>query len=581
MLRQLRVVNVALAADLAVTFGDGLTVLTGETGAGKSLIAGALALLTGGRAEKDLIRAGEELAFVEGVFDLDGRPEALAAAATAGLRVAEDGVLVLRRELRREGRGRVLINGLVSSLALLEEIGGRLIAVQSQDQQRRLGLPSFAADFLDGALGLEPLRQELAAALAAWRDLETDLAERRREEEFARQQLDMWTWQHRELQQAALDAAEEADLAERIAVGRGARGLVEAAGAALQHLTEGQPNAGQMLGEAARRLERVAGTSARLDETLRQILDAQAAAEDAARGLERFLDGIQVDPARLDELEERKALYEELRRKYRHDVPGLLALQEDLAGRIARQEGAAADLVGLEARTAAARDEVARLCLELRRRRRDGAPAVAARATATIGPLSLPDLELAFRVEPDPAGEDRDGAAGLELAGQRCRAGSRGADRVVLEARTNRGEAAGDVARIASGGERSRIYLGLVALGLGDGERPVQLFDEVDAGLGLEGAVPVAALLHDLAARGQVLCITHMPTVAARGRHHLKVSKRAGGDRTAVAVERLDGAGRLQEVARLLGGEGAGDRARQLAYAAELLGPANVREGQA
>ncbi|MFN2370276.1 MAG: AAA family ATPase, partial [Candidatus Krumholzibacteriia bacterium] len=124
MLRQLRVVNVALAADLAVTFGDGLTVLTGETGAGKSLIAGALALLTGGRAEKDLIRAGEELAFVEGVFDLDGRPEALAAAATAGLRVAEDGILVLRRELRREGRGRVLINGLVSSLALLEEIGG-------------------------------------------------------------------------------------------------------------------------------------------------------------------------------------------------------------------------------------------------------------------------------------------------------------------------------------------------------------------------------------------------------------------------------------------------------------------------
>ncbi|MFN2371935.1 MAG: hypothetical protein ABR506_12395, partial [Candidatus Krumholzibacteriia bacterium] len=453
--------------------------------------------------------------------------------------------------------------------------------VQSQDQQRRLGLPSFAADFLDGALGLEPLRQELAAALAGWRDLETDLAERRREEEFARQQLDMWAWQHRELQQAALDAAEEADLAERIAVGRGARGLVEAAGAALQHLTEGQPNAGQMLGEAARRLERVAGTSARLDETLRQILDAQAAAEDAARGLERFLDGIQVDPARLDELEERKALYEELRRKYRHDVPGLLALQEDLAGRIARQEGAAADLVGLEARTAAARDEVARLCLELRRRRREGAPAVAARATATIGPLSLPDLELAFRVEPDPAGEDRDGAAGLELAGQRCRAGSRGADRVVLEARTNRGEAAGDVARIASGGERSRIYLGLVALGLGDGERPVQLFDEVDAGLGLEGAVPVAALLHDLAVRGQVLCITHMPTVAARGRHHLKVSKRAGGDRTAVAVERLDGAGRLQEVARLLGGEGAGDRARQLAYAAELLGPANVREGQA
>lgn len=576
MLRQLRVVNVALAADVAVGFDEGLTVLTGETGAGKSLIAGALALLAGGRAEKDVIRGGEELAFVEGVFDLTGRPDALAAAEAAGLRVGEDEVLVLRRELRREGRGRVLINGLVSSQALLEEIGGRLIAVQSQDQQRRLGLPTFAADFLDGALGLGPLRRELAAGLTAWRALEADLAQRRREEEFARQQLDMWTWQHRELEQAALDPAEEADLAERIAVGRGARGLLEAAAAALEGLTEGQPSAVQLLGEAARKLEKVAGTSARLDETLRQVLDAQAAAEDAARGLERFLDGIQMDPERLDELEQRKALYEELQRKYRRDVPGLLALAEDLAGRIGRQVGAAADLAELEARRTAARAEVARLCLELRDRRQEGAPKVAARAAGKIRPLSLPDLELSFRIEPD---QDPDG--GLELAGCRCRAGSRGADRIVLEARTNRGEAAGDVARIASGGERSRIYLGLTALGLGDREHPVQLFDEIDAGLGLEGAVPVAGLLHELAARGQVLCITHMPTVAARGRHHLKVVKRTRGDRTTVAVERLTGPERLQEVARLLGGEGAGDRDRQLAYAAELLGPANVHEGRA
>ncbi len=270
-----------------------------------------------------------------------------AAAEQAGLRVAEDGVLVLRRELRREGRGRVLINGLVSSLALLEEIGGRLIAVQSQDQQRRLGLPSFAADFLDGVLELGGLRAELAAALAAWRDLEAELAERRREEAFAREQLDMWSWQQRELVRAGLDPAEEGDLAERIAVGRGARGLAEAAAAALEQLTEGQPAAAQLLGEAARRLERAAGTSVRLDEALRQVLDAQAAAEDAARGLERFLDGAQLDPARLDEMEERKALYEELQRKYRRDVAGLLALQEDLAARIARHDGAAGDLAGL------------------------------------------------------------------------------------------------------------------------------------------------------------------------------------------------------------------------------------------
>ena len=366
MLRQLRVGNLALAADVAVPFAEGLTVMTGETGAGKSLIAGALALLTGGRAEKDLIRGGEELAYVEGVFDLADHPQALAAAERAGLRVGQDGVLVLRRELRRESRGRVLINGLVSSLALLEEIGGRLIAVQSQDQQRRLGLPSFAADFLDGALDLGALRTALAAALERWRLLEAELAERRQEEAFAGQQLDMWQWQHRELEGAGLDAAEEAALAEQIAVGRGARGLLEAAGAARQELAEGQVNAAQLLGAAARRLERVAGTSGRLDEVLRQVLDAQAAAEDAARGLERFLDSAELDPARLDELEERKALYEELQRKYRRDVAGLVVLQEDLRERIARQASAGSDLAELTGRCGEARDEVGRLCLELR-----------------------------------------------------------------------------------------------------------------------------------------------------------------------------------------------------------------------
>ena len=283
MLRQLRVGNVALAADVVVSFGGGLTVLTGETGAGKSLIAGALALLTGGRAEKDLIRKGEDLAFVEAVFDLGERPDLCTAAAAAGLRVGEDRVLVLRRELRREGRGRVLINGLVSSLALLEEIGGRLLVVQSQDQQRRLSVPTFATDFLDAALGLDPLRTELAAALARWRGLEADLAARGREQEFAAKQLDIWQYQRRERAGAALDPDEEAQLAEQIAVGRGARGLLEAAAEARRDLADGPTNAEQLLGAAARRLERVAATSQRLDAIAGLVLDAQAAATDAAR----------------------------------------------------------------------------------------------------------------------------------------------------------------------------------------------------------------------------------------------------------------------------------------------------------
>ena len=164
MLRELRMAHLALVDEAVLPLDHGLTMLTGETGAGKSLVAGALSLLAGGKADPKLIREGEELAWVEGVFDLEQNEAALAACAGLGVRVGSDGVLVLRRELRREGRGRVLINGLVSSQALLEDIGGRLVAIQSQDQQRQLARPAFAREFLDAALGLD---SELAAVRAA------------------------------------------------------------------------------------------------------------------------------------------------------------------------------------------------------------------------------------------------------------------------------------------------------------------------------------------------------------------------------------------------------------------------------
>jgi len=568
MLVELRIGNLALAEDVTLTLGPGLTVLTGETGAGKSLIAGALALLLGGRTDRERIRRGEESAWVEAVCDLGDRPDLAAEVRRLGVPLAADGLLVVRRELRREGRGRVVINGATSSLAVLERLAPRLFAIQSQDQQRELAAPGFARDLLDAALDLGELRAEVAGALAGLREAGSALAEREREAALAREQLDLWRYQHDELAAARLQPGEEGELAEAIAVKRHARALVEAAAAAREALEEGPAPARQTLGVALGALLTHADKSPRLQRAAEQLQAAADLAADAASELDRFLDGFQADPRGLDELQERKALYEQLRRKYRRDVPELLALQEDLAARIARTGAATADLGRMEAEVARAREVLAAACARLHAARCEGAPRVATEAEELIRPLALPELRLRFAVElrADPEGT-------VEVAGERCRVAGHGADTVTLRVQTNPGEAEGDVASVASGGEASRIHLGLTVLRRAELAPLVQLYDEVDAGLGMDAATPVALLLRRLARQGQALCITHLPTVAVHGREHWVVRKQVTGGRTALVVERLGPERRVAEIARQLGGEGwrQGDAAAQVAYARELL----------
>jgi DNA repair protein RecN (Recombination protein N) len=570
MLQELRVGNLALVDDLVLPLESGLTMLTGETGAGKSLIAGALSLLAGGKADRGLVREGEDFAFVEGVFDLGRAPAVKDEAASLGVRVGADGILVMRRELRREGRGRVLINGLVSSLALLEKLGAALLSIQSQDQQRLLSLSSYPGDFLDAVLDNRQERLAVTAALETHRHLRKEFEERNAEEQFARQQLDMWRYQHQELSEAQLVPGEEEELAEKIALGRNARALIEGAGAARRDLVEGQVNAGQLLGAAETALAGVAEASPRLLGILEMVRDASAAASEAGQELERFLDGFAADPAQLDEMEARKALYEELRRKYDRTCEGLAEYRDQLADRIARQQDAAADLESLDASVEEARRQLGEAALALRANRQEGAAVVAARAVEIIRPLALPELELEFRIQPD-----LDEQSPVEVDGVRCRLTEKGADRIRMLVRTNRGEGFGEVGKIASGGEKSRIFLGLSVMVQDDAGEALHLYDEIDAGLGMDNAVPVAELLKRLSDGRQVVCITHLPTVAARGDLHLKVVKSVDAGRTTLSVGPIPGEARVEEIARLLGGRqsgGKGGTEKQVAYARQLLG---------
>lgn len=571
MLLELRIANLALAEDVALRPGGGLTVLTGETGAGKSLIAGALALLTGGKADRDLVRSGEDEAWVEAVCDLSDRPDLLADLRRLGLVPGDDGVMVLRREIRREGRGRVLVDGRQSSLGVLQEVGRRLFAIQSQDQKRELAAAGFARDLLDDVLELGALRSRVGQALESFRRAELELATRRQEQALAAEQLDMWRYQRDELQTADLREGEEAELAEAIAVKRHARALLEAAGEARDLLDTGATPARELLGRAEGVLMPHAERSARLAEALQQLTAASELVGEVAGELERFLDGFRDDPRDLDELESRKALYEELQRKYRRDVPGLLALAEGLDQRLERHEASDGDLENLTAEVERQRSDLAAACEELGRRRREGAPRVAAAAEARIRPLALPQLDVVLEVLPTAHDQGE-----VELDGVRSRVASHGTDHVALKVRTNPGEAAGEAAEIASGGEAARIHLGLTVLRQGREQPLVWLFDEVDAGLGMDAATPVALLLRELAGHTQALCITHLPTVAVHGRQHWRVAKHVDRGRTAIVLETLDQEQRVEEIARQLGGENwrRQDAAAQTDYARQLLAAA-------
>jgi DNA repair protein RecN (Recombination protein N) len=568
MLLELRIGQLALVDEIVLPLGPGLTVLTGETGAGTSLIAGAMSLLCGGKAEKDWVRLGEETAYVEGVFDLSDAGEMRVALAQAGIRIGSDGILVLRRELRRQGRSRVLINGLVSSLTLLERVGPLLLSVQSQDQQRELDDPEFARRFLDEQLGCADLLHDMRDRWQEYRDRRDALAERRHEEFLATEQLDIWKYQFDELHQADLCLGEEEELAESLALLRHASALQEGAARAWQLLSEGQAPVRERLGECIASLLPLADKSRKLTDILQGLQAAQESVTDAAAELNRFLDVLDLDPAGLEEMEARKALFEELRRKYQRDTVGLLNLHDDLRIRIARQESAAGDLLSLVDEVATAQKKLERSALRLHEQRIAGAAAVGAVVLAKIRPLALPDLALEFRISPL---EDPEGPVGVD--GTPCRVTRHGCDRVELYVRTNPGESMDRVGRIASGGERSRIHLGLTAARRGENTASLLLLDEIDAGLGMDSAAPVAVLLHELAARGQVLCITHLATMAVHGAAHLKVVKEARSGRTLLRVSRLQGGERVDEVARLLGGESsmAGDWDSQFAYAVELL----------
>ncbi len=562
MIEILRIRQLAIVDQVDLELGPGLNVITGETGAGKSLILGALGLLAGGRASADLVRAGAEAAEVEAVLRTEGLPELEAELERRGL-ACEDHALVARRTLSASGRSRAQLAGQLVPVSVLREILGERIEISSQHESQGLLRPESHGRLLDAHGGLLVLRDAVARGAGALAECDRAIERLRGESEEQVRRQDYLAFQVREIDEAKLVPGEIPRLgAERSRLLHAERLGQDASSAAA--LIAGDPalsdarGAGDLLAEATRLLDGLA----RLDENLaplaRQLAGAHAEASDVATELERYAGTIEGDPERLSELDARLERIEALRRKYGASVEEILAFRDDAATELGQIDSAGERLAALEDERGRLLEALSADAKKLSAGRVKAARKLARAVVKELRELSLPHADFEVGLDPAAVGEAATapcGPGGLEVPEFRFRA--------------NPGEPPRSLRRVASGGELSRVFLALKNVLRRADAGLVLVFDEVDAGIGGRVADRVGRAVAELATDHQVLCITHLPQVAALGDVHWRVEKIEVEGRAVARVSRLEGAARVEEIARMAGGERVSEATRR--HARDLL----------
>ncbi len=554
MLERLTVRDLALVERAEIELGRGLHVVTGETGAGKSLVVDSLGLLVGARADADAVREGAKSASVQGEFRLGPDAARRANGLLEEWGIAFDGeTLIVRREVSSEGRSRAQVNDTTVTLASLKRLGETLLDLHGQHEHQSLLREGAALATLDRLAGLDAERTAYGEALAAFREAEGELARLTASLATFAERRDYLAAAAAELDEARLAEGEEETLQIEAARLAHADRLRELASTALERLSEGEAAATAALAAAQHALQQAAALDASLEETLAPVQEAAIAAEDASRALAHYLDGLEADPEALERVEARRELYARLVRKYRRAVPELLRWRDELAAELA--EGADADGALERARERVAATE--RACIArgkaLTKARQAAARQWSAALTKELAPLGFPHGGVAFDVLPFADG--RPGATGL--------------DEVLLQFRPNPGEPGRPLQRIASGGELSRVMLALKCALQARDRVDLLVFDEVDSGIGGAVAQAVGERLRRLAEHRQVICVTHLPMIAALGSRHFAVSKSTTNGRTRARIVELEPADRVEELARMLAGERVTDTTRR--QARELL----------
>jgi len=568
VLAELRLENYAVIDNATVEFASGLNLLTGETGAGKSILIDALALLLGEKASSDIIRTGAERAVVSAVFECEGDAEIAIEKILErnGLDPSEDGSLIVRREIAAGGKGRAFVNNQAATVAVLRQLAAHLAIIHAQNESLLSFDPQARLALLDGFAGSE--LEPISAAHAAWRDLRGRIQDLEHGEQDRLRLVDLWIFQKREIEEAKLQPAEDERLETEKRVLANAEKIYNAAMQAFDLLYEGDASTVASLRFAQKQVEELSRYEPKFQEALAALETARISVEDVGATVRDYAGGIQASPEHLAEVEDRLALLDRLKRKYGPALDDVIQFGSDVSRKLSEIENKEEILRDLRAELAQAATEYLRAARALSKKRQEAARRLEKLVEAEINDLAMKST---FRIEiASSEGEENWSATGI--------------DQVMYMIATNPGEPLRQLEHIASGGELSRVMLALkvsVESGMQSGraiqtrartpnsaasaagKQRTMVFDEIDTGIGGRAAEAVGKKLKALARSNQVLCVTHLPQIATFADHHYVIEKKERAGRICTTIRVVSGEERTEEVARMLSGAKLTDTSRK------------------
>lgn len=538
MLKTLTVWNFALLEHVEINFSAGLNILTGETGAGKSILIDALGAVLGHRLSSEVIRTGCDWLRVEAIFDIMGEARLHAFLAAQAIDDEED-ALIITRQMTAKGKNVILVNGCHVTAAVLRAMGELLVDIHGQHENLALVRADNQFALLDGSdAAIPPLRAAYQARFSAWRALEEKLAEKRGSAQDAADRMDMLRWQAQEIDAAALRPGEEETLEAEISRLANAERITENVGEACGLLGGGEESGG-ILADVARlqaHIDALRRFDAAFEDAAPMLEDAVCQLKEVFYTVRDYLDSVEFDPRRLDDLQARMDAIDRLERKYGATIEAVLAYRDKIQREIDGFARFDEDVAALEQESAAARGEAERLAERLTALRAEAAARLSAAVVRELAALGMPDARLQVALSPAP------------LTAQ-------GADEIALLFSANAGESERPLSKVASGGELSRIALAVKTVAAADGSAAASMvFDEIDTGIGGRTAQMVAERIARVAAARQVLCITHLPQIACMADAHYYLEKSARDGKTATTVRPLAARERAKEIARMASG---------------------------
>jgi DNA repair protein RecN (Recombination protein N) len=556
VLIEMRLENYAVIDHLVVEFGQGLNLLTGETGAGKSILVDALALLLGDKASSDVIRAGAQRAVVSAVFEVEGAAEKplVGILEANGLDESDDGTLILRREIAAGGKGRVFVNNQPATVAVLRLLAPHLATIHAQNESLLSFDGPARLELLDAFAGSQ--LESVETTYAAWKEIRTRIEELEQGEQDRLRLVDLWIFQKREIEEGRLQSGEDERLEGEKRVLANAERIYNAAMNAFDLLYEGNGSTASSLRAAQKQIEELVRYEPKFQEALAALETARISVEDVGASVRDYAGGIHASPEHLAQVEDRLALLDRLKRKYGPTLDEVIQFGVDVSRKLSEVENKDEILRGLRAELAKAAGEYLRAARALSKKRAEAARRLEKLVEAEINDLAM---KSAFRIEMTSSEEEGNWTGS-------------GIDQEVYMISTNPGEPLRQLEHIASGGELSRVMLALKAsveagarervkipalsqkARQGRGTQRTLVFDEIDTGIGGRAAEAVGKKLKSLARSNQVLCVTHLPQIATFGDHHYVIEKKESGGRTRTSIRAVTGEERTEEVARMLSG---------------------------